>query len=99
MVDCTGLGCYSWHPEYTDLYEEIKQKYTKLLIVLQNEINHIHDQFVLSPVEMPWREIGLATKGKFYQGVLFNYLRSGNSFKKILLDMPIKKLESWIEKV
>ena len=89
----------TYYPEYKPLYEEVKQKYTKLLILLQNEINHIHDKFVISPTNTPWRDIGIATKGLFYQGVLFTYLRKGKTFKDILFEMPIKKLETWIEKV
>lgn len=89
----------TYYPEYQELYDTTKRKYDKLVLTLQNAINHIHRAFPISPIDTDWKGIGLATKGLFYQGVLFNHLRSGKEFKQILSDMPIKKLESWLEKI
>ncbi len=90
-----GSEFLTYFPELEEMYNETKLQYNKLIVLLSNEIGTL-----LHTYPNPSRkDIGLATRGQFWQGIVFPIIFDGKSIPEMLAQMPIKKLEDWINKI
>ena len=85
----------TYFPEFQELYDETKLAYNKLRDYLSANIADLCTKYP-NPSR---KDIGLATKGQFWQGMVFPIVFDGKSIPEMLAAMPIKKLEDWILKI
>lgn len=88
----------NYFPELESVYEDVLNKYNSL-------VSHIVYQLCELEVlknqtgSLSRKDVGLATKGKFWQGIVFPIIFDNKSLRDCLSTMPIKKLEQWINAV
>ncbi len=83
----------NYFEEYKNVHQEIKSKY----LVLVNKINNTLEDIYKKGLEKDYKAVGLYSKNIFYQGALFQLLKRDITVGKYLNNIPIKKLECWIE--
>lgn len=82
-----GSEVLTYFPEFKELHDKLLKDYIDLQKLIQITIDEV------TPLGDCWKEIGLKTKGLFYQGIIFQVLRNNVSVSTCLSNMPTRKLE------
>ena len=80
--------------EYTETFEQVEFKYNNLVAKIEDTIKTIYNK----NIQTDYKSIGLFSKDLFYKGALFQILKKDTTIKEYLKNIPIKKLEDWINK-
>lgn len=83
----------NYFPEYKELYIDTQYKYMALITSIQRKINDLLADYGANPKR---KDIGLATKGLFWQGMAFPVIYDNKTVEECLASMSIRKLEFWL---
>jgi len=93
VVRCNeGSEILTYFPEFQMMYDMQYVNYRKLKQSIQLSVD------LCTELVPNYKEIGLRTKHIFYQGVIFKILRNNLTVDEVLKEMPLKKLEDWVNK-
>ena len=78
--------------EYTEVFNEVESKYKNLIETITDSIKYIYT----NNIQDDYKQIGLITKELFYKGLIFQVIKKHKTIEEVLKDMPVKKLEEWL---